>query len=124
MHRTLVTALLFTTTLWAAPALAQDAVTSEALFRKGVDDMTAGRFETACPAISESLRLDPRPGTLFALAECYAKAGKPASAVVRYDEYLTAFSRMTPEQQSKQLGREKTAKEQRDLPPHVAHTAD
>lgn len=115
MQRQVATALLATTIAWAAPALAQDAVTSEALFRKGVDDMAAGKYDTACPAIAESLRLDPRPGTVFALGECYAKAGKPASAVVRYDEYLTAFSRMTPEQQSKQLGREKTAKEQRDL---------
>lgn len=115
MQRHLV-ALVFSTTLaWAPQALAQDAVTSDALFQRGVDDMMLGRYETACPAIAESLRLDPRPGTLFTLAECYAKGGKLASAVVRYDEYLTTFSRMTPEQQSKQLGREKTALEQRDL---------
>jgi hypothetical protein len=109
-------ALVFSATLaWTPQALAEDTVTSDALFQRGVDDMMLGRFDTACPAIAESLRLDPRPGTLFTLAECYAKGGKLASAVVRYDEYLTAFSRMTPEQQSKQLGREKTALEQRDL---------
>jgi len=115
MQRHLAAVVFAAALVWAPSALAQDSVTSDALFQRGIDDMALGRYDSACPAIAESLRLDPRPGTLFALAECYAKAGRLASAVVRYDEYLTAFSRMTPEQQSKQLGRERTAKEQRDL---------
>ncbi|MFO0619572.1 MAG: hypothetical protein U0414_43700 [Polyangiaceae bacterium] len=115
MQRHLAALVVSTALAWTPLALAQDAVTSDALFQRGVDDMAALHYDLACPAIAESLRLDPRPGTLFTLAECYAKAGKLASAVVRYDEYITLFSRMTPEQQSKQLGREKTAQEQRDL---------
>jgi len=115
MQRHVAAVVLAATLAWTPRAFAQDAVTSEALFQKGVDDVAAGRFDTGCPAMAESLRLDPRPGTLFTLAECYAKAGKVASAVVRFEEYLVLFSRMTPEQQSKQLGREKSAAEQRDL---------
>ena len=84
MQRRLATALFALTLAWAPSALAQDSVTSDALFQKGIDDLAAGRYDIACPAIAESLRLDPRPGTLFTLAECYSKAGKVASAVVRY----------------------------------------
>ncbi len=72
------------------------------------------------PEIAESYRLDPRPGSLFTMAECFAKAGKTASAVARYEDYLSAFGRMTPEEQSKQHGRDATAQQKRDaLKPHV-----
>jgi hypothetical protein len=90
-------------------ALAQDVASAEALFNKGLEDMKAGKFDTGCPAIEESLRLDPRPGTLFTLAECHAKAGHLASAVARYQDYLELFARLTPDQQQKQRGRDKIA---------------
>src|SRR5260221_14760041 len=89
----------------AANALAQDVSTAKAMFDKGVQDMEAGKFDSGCPALQESYRLDPRPGTLFTLAECFAKGGKTASAVARYEDYLNVFSRMTPEEQGKQHGR-------------------
>jgi hypothetical protein len=98
----------------AADALAQDVATAEALFNKGLADMQASKFDTGCPAIAESYRLDPRAGTLFTLAECEAKAGHFATASARYDDYLSLYSRMTPEQQAKQKGRDKVAKEQKD----------
>lgn len=111
----LTPALAFLTVLSAAPATswAQDLAAADALFNKGLADMEAGRFDTACPAIGESYRLDPRGGTLFTLAECEAKAGKIATAVARYEDYLQFFSRLTPQQQKKQLGREKIAAEQK-----------
>jgi len=59
-------------------AMGQDSAASEALFNKGVGDMEAGNYQSACPALAESNRLDPRAGTLFALAECEAKIGTPA----------------------------------------------
>lgn len=92
---------------------AQDVAAADALFNRGLADMEAGRFATACPAIGESYRLDPRGGTLFTLAECEAGAGKIATAIARYEDYLQFFSRLTPEQQKKQLGREKIAMEQK-----------
>src|SRR5690349_330132 len=104
----------------ASSALAQDVSTAKALFQKGVDDMTAGKFDSACPALQESYRLDPRPGTLFTLADCFAKGGKTASAVARYEDYLSAFGRMTPDEQAKQHGRDQSAREEHDkLKPHV-----
>jgi hypothetical protein len=104
----------------AAPIAAQDSATAAALFDKGLAEMQAGHFTAACPAFAESYRLDPQPGALFTLAECEAKAGKLASAVIRYDEYLELFSRMTPAQRTGQRGRDKIATEQRQkLSPQV-----
>src|SRR5438477_5379956 len=88
-------------------ALAQDLAAAEALFNKGLADMQAGHYDTGCPSIAESYRLDPRPGTLFTLAECEAKGGKLATAVARYEDYLQLFARLTPDQQAKQKGRER-----------------
>ena len=94
--------------LGALPASAQPKPPAQAaeLFRKGLDDMMAGRFDTGCPALAESHRLDPRAGTLFTLAECENKAGHVASAAIRYQEYLHLFATLSPDQQEKQRGRE------------------
>jgi hypothetical protein len=96
----------------ARGARAQDVGSAETMFDRGVNDMEAGRLDAACPEIAESLRLDPRPGTLFTLAECYAKAGKTASAVARYQDYLEQFAKMTPDQQAKQEDRPQVAQHQ------------
>ena len=96
-----------------SPARAQDVATAEALFNKGMSEMNAGRYPTACPAIEESYRLDPRPGTLFTLAECAAKAGRVATAVSRYEDYLQLFARLAPKDQAKQMGREKSLRRRR-----------
>ena len=80
---------------WARPAAAQDLAAAEALFDKGIKEMEAGRFDAACPALAESQRLDPRPGTLFALADCQDRAGKIASAAALYNDYLRLVAQMT-----------------------------
>jgi hypothetical protein len=96
-----------------APAAADDAAAADALFRRGVADMEAGRFDAACPAIAESNRLDPTPGTLFTLADCEAKAGRIMTAVALFDDYLLAFSRMSDEAQQKHLTRAGIARSQK-----------
>ncbi|WP_437669150.1 hypothetical protein [Sorangium sp. So ce131] len=106
----------------AAPASAQsDAVAAaESLFNRGLADMLAGRYITGCPALTESHRLDPRPGRLFTLAECEAKWGRIATAVARYNDYLAMYSRMPEAEQFKHQKRYKIAREQRDtLAPQV-----
>ncbi|WP_437671132.1 hypothetical protein [Sorangium sp. So ce131] len=106
----------------AAPASAQDVALAESHFNRGLADMLAGRYETGCPALAESQRLDPRPGRLFTLAECEAKWGRVATAVARYNEYLSVYSRMTDAEKLKQYDRDKLATEQRDaLAPLVPH---
>ncbi|WP_156040920.1 hypothetical protein [Chondromyces apiculatus] len=77
-----------------APAATQDLAAAEALFDKGVTELEAGHYETACPALAESQRLDPRPGTLFALADCQDKAGKVATAAALYADYLRAVEQL------------------------------
>jgi len=68
--------------------------------------MLAGRFETGCPALADSYGLDPRPGTLFTLAECENRAGRIGSAAKHYRAYLSLFATLTPELQVRQKGRE------------------
>jgi len=102
--------------------LAQEDAAAEALFNKGLADMEAGRYETACPALKESQRLDPRPGTLFTLAECEAKGGMIASAVAHYEDYLRQFARLTAPKKAAQGGREKiSATQKAALAPQVPY---
>jgi hypothetical protein len=96
----------------ASPAFAQDAATAGALFDKGVSDMQAGHFDSACPALEESEQLDPHPGTLFTLAECQAKWGKVASAVQHYQDYADLVSRLPAGQQARHRERVGVARTQ------------
>jgi hypothetical protein len=98
--------------LLVSVASAQDSATAGALFEKGVADMEAGRFASACPAIAESQRIDPRPGTLFTLAECHARWGKVASAAAQYQEYVDLVSRLAPDQQQRHKARVDIARAQ------------
>jgi hypothetical protein len=104
----------------ASPALGQDIAAAEALFNHGLADMEAGRYATGCPAIAESQRLDPRPGTLFTLAQCEVRWGRVATAVTRLGDYLQLYARLTADQKIRQGDRPKVAKEQLDkLTPEV-----
>ncbi|MCU0681324.1 MAG: PEGA domain-containing protein [Polyangiaceae bacterium] len=108
----------FTPPAWAQGG--QAGALAEALFRKGVDDMKAGRYETGCPAVDESHRLDPRPGTLFTLAECNAKWGKLATAVAHYDDFLRGVSRLPADKLANYKDRVDDARRQKDaLSPRV-----
>lgn len=95
--------------LAAAPAGAQDIAAAEALFNRGLADMEAGRYETGCPALAESQRLDPRPGTLFTLATCESRWGRVATAVTRYRDYLATFRALPPDRRAQQGQRPKLA---------------
>jgi hypothetical protein len=93
-------------------ALADDGGAAQALFDKGVADLEAGHPETACPALAESQRLDPRPGTLFALADCEVLLGKIASALGHYHEYIGWVSRLSDDQQMRHAERIELARAQ------------
>jgi hypothetical protein len=98
----------------AAPARADDDP-AEALFQQGIKELEAGRYESACPRIEQSYRIDPRIGALFALAECESKRGRIATAVARYDEYLTAHAKLPRVKKAKQGDRAVIARRQVDL---------
>ena len=92
------------------PATAQDAVTAEALFRKGVAEMLAGDYASGCTRIGESFRLDPQPGALFALADCESRWGKVATALAHFEDYLGLVQGMTAGQKARQRDRVSKAK--------------
>ena len=98
----------------AAPARAESDP-AEALFQQGVKEMEAGHYETACPRIEQSYRIDPRIGALFALAECESKRGRTATAVARYEEYLTRHGSLPRDKKAKQGDRALVARRQVDL---------
>jgi hypothetical protein len=101
-------------------AFAQDAAAASELFERGLADMLASKFETGCPALAESYRLDPQAGALFTLAECEAQWGRIASAVTHYDEYLVRYERMNPRERAAQRDRPTIASTRRDaLHPEV-----
>jgi len=90
-------------------ALGQDAATAEALFNKGVAEIKAGNYKDACPAIEQSQKLDPRPGTQFTLAECLARWGKSASAHVAFEDFLRTVRALPAGQQGRYADRIKVA---------------
>jgi len=94
---------------------ASDKARADEQFEFGLGEMQAGRYNIGCPALAESYRLDPAPGGLFTLAACEAKWGRTASAMEHYEQYLALFEQLSPENQEKQKGREKTAASQLEL---------
>jgi hypothetical protein len=111
--RALAFALLALAALPARAARAGEPDEATRLFDKGMELMNAGQFGAACPSIERSQTLDPRPGTLFTLAECEAKRGRIARAYARYDEYLALFEGLPADRKAKQGDRPRVAREQR-----------
>jgi hypothetical protein len=97
---------------WPAAARADDGGTAQALFDQAVADLEQGNAKAACPAFAESQRLDPRPGTLFALADCEVALGKIASALGHYHEYVGWVSRLPESSQQRHAERVALAREQ------------
>ena len=79
---------LATLSLTAWTHATEDLPGAERLFKKGAEAMKAGNYAEACPAFAESYRLAARPRTRFAMAECEAGAGRIATAVTLYGDFL------------------------------------
>jgi hypothetical protein len=105
--------VLATLAAQGAPARADETGSAAALFQTGLQAMQANRFAEACPKLSESYWLDPRPGVLFTLAECEAKWGRLASALAHYDDYMRLFASMPPGLKAMQRDRAEVATRQR-----------
>jgi hypothetical protein len=95
-------------------AVRADESDAAAQFNYGRAEMIAGHYTTGCPALESSFQLDPRPGTLFTLAECDLKWGRIASALSAYEQYLALYDRMSPEQRTKQAERANIASTERE----------
>jgi serine/threonine-protein kinase len=70
--------------------------------------MDAGDFAAACPKLAESQRLDPAPGTLLNLAECYERQGRTATAWATWKQ-AAAASAAAGQQDREQLARDRAA---------------
>ena len=92
-------------------AHAQDSAAAEALFDKGVAAMKAGNYAVGCPALAESQRIDPHPGTMFTLADCEAKWGKVATAAADYADYLRMVAQLPEARQKAHADRKTMAEE-------------
>jgi hypothetical protein len=91
----------------AEPTAAEDE------YRRGVAAFEAGDYVVACRALGESYRLDPLPGALFTLATCEMRAGKLASAVAHFADYLELVEGLPDEQQTREVERRAVAEAER-----------
>ena len=72
----------------------QKKATAEALYRQALKLMEQKSYAVACPKLVESQRLDPVSNTLIALASCYDKGGKTASAWTLYQDLVVVFKKL------------------------------
>lgn len=120
--RLALTSTAFGALLFSGPVRADATATAQELFDRGLSEMKAEHFSVGCPALRESYRLDPQPGTLFTLAECEARAGLVASALAHFDAYIESVDVLTEVERERQASRVAAARARRDeLRPQVPH---
>jgi hypothetical protein len=88
-----------------AHAQSSDPAAAQGLFDAAKQLVAQHKFADACPKFVASFRLDPKPGTMVNLADCYEKSGQTASAWARYLEAASLAQR------AGQAEREKYAKD-------------
>ena len=87
-------ALLAVVQLIAAAALTREAAADRArdLFKRGIDEYKAQKYEQAAATLKEAYELDPKPDALFALAQAERLAGRCTEARVHYKKLLAETS--------------------------------
>ncbi|HEU0034256.1 MAG TPA: hypothetical protein VFQ53_26720 [Kofleriaceae bacterium] len=58
------------------------------LFKKGVDEYKAQKYDAAAATLKQSYELDPKPESLFALAQAERLGGKCPAAIAHYKQLL------------------------------------
>lgn len=101
--------------VWNESARADDPAAADAIFNAAVAARKQGDLDTACAAFAESQRLDPRPGTQHAMAECESEAGRIATAVTLYDDFLRSVANIkSAKEQLRYLDRVKQSQKKRE----------
>jgi serine/threonine-protein kinase len=72
-------ALLLSAPVWADTSPG-DTAAAAVVFADAKKLLKEGRFNDACPKFEESQRLDPTPGTLLNLGDCYKQTSPPRTA--------------------------------------------
>src|SRR5690606_15836808 len=83
-------------------------IAAEALFDDALRLMEEGDFDTACPRLAESERLDSAIGTLLYLGHCYRQQGRTASAWSTF-RAAAAASRETQQTEREQVAEQSAA---------------
>ncbi len=101
----------------ADPYAAEDA---GSLFKEGLASMNALDLEAACPKLDRSYHIDPRPGTLYTLAECEARRERLVTAITHFSQFITVVNSCPPwKQRQYQARKEKAEKRRTEIEPSV-----
>lgn len=88
---------------------------AEALFWEAAKLVELKQFAEACPKFAQSLALQRKAGTLFALGDCEDQRGKLATAVRWYGEYLAEVEKLPFEQNQRHADRVQMARDRVQL---------
>lgn len=89
------------------------AAAAESAFTLGRTRMAEGKYEEACAAFAESLRLEPATGTTYNIALCSEKLGRTASA---WSAYKAVAADVSSNADRARMAKEKAAA----LEPHLS----
>lgn len=85
----LVSALVMTLLLLrSSPALADARTEARSHFKKGMDSITAGKYDDGIAELQKAYQLLPHPNVLYNIARAYAEAGNLDEAVTYFRKYL------------------------------------
>lgn len=80
---------------WAAPPSAADKEQADVAFDEGRELFEQGRFKEACDKFQRSMDLDPSPGTLLNLGNCFEPQGDLLRALATFEQALTDAQKAT-----------------------------
>lgn len=89
MWRTLAAALLAVMlVLQSTSALADARTEARSHFKKGMDSITAGKYDEGISELQKAYQILPHPNVLYNIARAYAEAGDLEEAVTYFRKYL------------------------------------
>ncbi|MFO0613302.1 MAG: hypothetical protein U0414_11975 [Polyangiaceae bacterium] len=77
-------------TMSASAVTPEDRAAADQLFKDGRALVKGGNYAQACPMLASSNALDPTPGTMLALGDCYELNGQTASAWATFSDAVAA----------------------------------